>query len=297
LTVRAVRAASQAQLTDNLRQRLDMMLREGTCTVEVKSGYGLTTRDELKMLGAIHDAAREFPGTVIPTALLGHAIDPDETGFVQRVIDETLPAVHAKFPGVTIDAFCEDGAWSLTDCRKLFEKARELGHAIRIHADQFNSLGGLDLAMELGAISVDHLEATSADDLKRLAASGTFGVMLPACGFHVDGRYGDARAFLDAGGKLVLASNCNPGSAPTSSIPFVIAVAVRKLGMTAMEAITASTSRAAALLGLSDRGRTVQGMRADLILLRHSDERMLGYEIGGNPVDVVICGGGVVHSI
>jgi imidazolonepropionase len=118
--------------------------------------------------------------------------------------------------------------------------------------------------------------------------------MLPAAGFHVDGRYANARALLNAGGKLVLASNCNPGSAPTSSMPFVLALAVRKLGLTTAEAIQAVTSTAANLLGLTDHGRIAPGLRADLILLRHRDERLLTYEFGGSPVDVVVCGGRVI---
>jgi imidazolonepropionase len=290
-TVRAVRAASEQELAESLTRRLRVMLQGGTTTVEVKSGYGLTTKDELKMLRAISAAALGFPGTVVPTALLGHAIDPEQPRFVETVIEETLPAVHAEFPGIAVDAFCEEGAWSLADCRRLFEKAKELGHLIRMHADQFNRLGALDLAIELGAVSVDHLEASTKTDLERLAVAGCFGVMLPASGFHLDGRYGNGRAFLDAGGKLVLASNCNPGSAPTCSMPFVIALAVRKLGLHAHEAIDATTARAAELLGFPDRGRIAPGLRADLILLRHTDERLLGHELGGNPVEGVICRG------
>ncbi len=297
-TVRAVRAASEDQLAHNLRQRLDQMLREGTTTVEVKSGYGLATEHELKMLRAIQAAARGFAGTVVPTALLGHAIDREAgtaAAFVDRTVDETLPAVHAAFPGIAVDAFCEEAAWSLADCRRLLERARALGHPVRLHADQFHRLGGLDLAIELGARSVDHLEASTPADLARLAAAGLTGVMLPASGLHThardDGRYADARALLDAGGALVLATNCNPGSSPTSSMPLVIALARRHLRVTIDEAITAVTSRAAALLGFTDRGRIAPGLRADLILLRHDDERQLGYELGGNPVDVTIAGG------
>jgi imidazolonepropionase len=115
--------------------------------------------------------------------------------------------------------------------------------------------------------------------------------MLPACGFHLDGRYANARAFLDAGGRLVLATNYNPGSAPTASIPFILALAVRKLGLRVAEAIAACTTAAASLLGLSDRGRVAPGLRADLLLLRHRDERLLAYEVGGNPVEQVLCGG------
>ena len=295
-TVRAVRAATEEQLAHNLRQRLEQMLREGTTTVEVKSGYGLSTEHELKMLRAIQTAARGFAGTVVPTALLGHAKDQDEgiaASFVERTVGETLPAVHAAFPGIAVDAFCEEAAWSLADCRRLLEGARALGHPLRLHADQFHRLGGLDLAIELGARSVDHLEASAPAELARLAAAGVTGVMLPASGFHTDGRYADARALIDAGGRLVLATNCNPGSSPTSSMPLVVALARRQLRVTIDEAITAVTSRAAALLGFSDRGRVAPGLRADLILLRHTDERQLGYELGGNPVDVTISGGAI----
>jgi len=290
-TVRAVRAASESELTENLSRRLSVMLREGSTTIEVKSGYGFTTADELRMLRAIAAAARSFPGTIVPTALLGHALDPAQPRFVDTVVEETLPAVNREFPGIMIDAFCEKGAWSLADCRRLFTKARALGHPLRLHADQFNRLGALDLAMELGARSVDHLEASSPEDLRRLASSPVFGVMLPACGFHDGSRFANARAFLDAGGKLVLATNCNPGSAPTSSMPFIIALAVRKLGLRVREALAATTSTAAELLGLDGVGRIAPNLRADMVLLRHHDERLLGFEFGGNPVDRVICAG------
>jgi imidazolonepropionase len=298
-TVRAVRAASQEALARGLRARLDHMLREGTTTVEVKSGYGLSTEDELKMLRAIREAARGFAGTVVATALLGHAMDlgnGDAAAFVDRVVGETLPAVRTEFPGITVDAFCEQSAWSLSDCRRLLEAARALGHPVRLHADQFHRLGGLDLAIELGARSVDHLEASTPADLARLARSTVSGVVLPATGFHTDGRYADARALLDAGGRCVLATNCNPGSSPTSSMPFVIALARRHLRMTVDETLAATTAHPAALLDLSDRGRIAPGLRADLILLRHTDERQLGHELGGNPVDLVIAGGRVQAS-
>ncbi|MEQ9617490.1 MAG: imidazolonepropionase [Phycisphaerales bacterium] len=293
-TVRSVRKASQSQLTDALLDRLDVMVSEGTCTVEVKSGYGLSTADELKMLRAITDASEHAYGTVIPTALIAHAKDPDQPKFVETTINETLPAVHAEFPDIAIDAYCERGAWSLEETAALFEKAIELGHPIRVHTDQFNALGMTEWAVERGAVSVDHLEATPPETLNLLGKSGTFGVMLPCSGFHVDGRYGDGRALLDAGGKLVIATNINPGSAPCSSMPMAVALAVRHLGITAHEALRACTSSAAELLGCHDRGVLEPGARADMVLLRHTDERQLGYEFGGNPVDLVVCNGRVL---
>ncbi|TVQ65230.1 MAG: imidazolonepropionase [Phycisphaerales bacterium] len=294
-TVRAVRGASEDELATTLGERLGRMLRAGTTSVEVKSGYGLSTLDELKMLRAIMSPKVERPH-VVPTALIAHAIDPEQPDFVERTINETLPALHEAFPGVTIDAYCEQGAWSLDACARLFAKAKSLGHPCRVHADQFNSLGMIPLAIEQGFRSVDHLEAAAPEELLALARSETFGVMLPCSGFHTDGRYADGRAFLDAGGMLAIATNCNPGSAPTFSTPFAIALAVRELGLTAQEAIGACTRNAAALLGLTDRGALAPGLRADAVLLRHTDERALAHEFGDDPVDVVIRAGVVVKG-
>ena len=295
-TVRSVRGASEDELFYGLMNRLAWMLRGGTTAVEVKSGYGLSTPDELKMLRAIARARDAWEGAISPTACIGHAIDKEQDNFVERTISETLPAIHQEFPGVTIDGYCEDGAWSLDETVRLFDAAKELGHPLRIHADQFNSLGMVREAVRLGALSVDHLEASTREDLEHLAQSETFGVMLPCSGFHTDGRYGDGRRFLDAGGKLVVATNVNPGSAPCSSMPMAVALAVRSLGITAAEAITACTANAAALLGLTDRGSIAVGKRADLVLLRWRDERELGHTFGGDPVDAVICGGRVVRG-
>lgn len=292
-TVRATRDASQEELTDLLLTRLYRALAEGTTTIEVKSGYGLSTEAELKMLGAIAGAAARWPGTVVPTACIGHAVDPDDDPrwFVERTIAETLPAVAAAHPGITIDGYCETGAWSLADTVRLLASAKELGCGIRIHADQFNSLGMVGEAVRLGAISVDHLEATTSPDLRTLAESGTFGVMLPCSGFHLDGRYGDGRRLVDLGGALALGTNYNPGSSPCLSVPTAIALAVRHCGLTPGEAITATTVNGAALLGLADRGVVAPGLRADLVLLAHTDERLLAFEIGGRPVDGVCVNG------
>ncbi|MBX3367381.1 MAG: imidazolonepropionase [Phycisphaeraceae bacterium] len=295
-TVRSVRRASQPDLTTNLMRRLELMAREGTTTVEVKSGYGLTTEHELKMLRAIASAGTAWKGTVVPTALLGHAIDVDVPNFAERVVYETLPAVSAEFPGITVDAYCEKGAWSVEEAMRLFEQARSMGHPIRVHADQFNSLGMVPAAVGLGAVSVDHLEAARESELGVLAASSTFGVALPVCGFHLDGRYAPARRFVEMGGAIAIATNCNPGSAPSSSMPLAIALAVRHLGLSAIEAIAAATVNPATLLGLGDRGTIETGKRADLILLSHTDERALAYEVGGNPVDLTMIAGEVVHG-
>ena len=296
-TVRAVRAASQQQLTELLLGRLGRMAALGTATVEVKSGYGLSTTDELKMLRAIHDAAQQTSQTIIATFLGAHAIDPDNPDFIDETIEQTFPAVVEEFPGIACDAYCEQGAWSLDQTRRLFESARALGCPLRVHADQFHSLGMTPLAVEMGAVSVDHLEATTDPNLQTLADSPTMGVALPACGFHLDDRYAPGRAFVDAGGALALATNYNPGSAPTPSMPFVIALACRKLGLTPAEAIAASTVNAACVLGLQGALGSIEvGKRADLQLLDIADEREIAYEFATVGPRLVIIDGVVARD-
>jgi imidazolonepropionase len=292
-TVRAVREATQKQLAASLRERLGQMLRGGTTTVEVKSGYGLNTEAELKMLRAIRRAASDWPGAVVATALLGHAVEGDVDDYSRMVTKEMLAEVSREFPDVPVDAFCEKEAWTVEACVRLFEKARK-HHPIRVHADQFNSLGMIPEAIRMHARSVDHLEASTKADLTALAESNTFGVILPCTGLHTDQRFAKAGFFADRGGALALATNYNPGSSPTHSMPLAIAVAVRFCGLLPAEAITAATYNPAQLLGYTDRGSIEVGKRADLLLLHHKDERQLAYELGGNPVDVVICGGAVV---
>ncbi len=280
-TVRAVRMASIDELTAALRPRLETLLRHGTVGVEIKSGYGLDTESELKMLRAIASAAATWPGRVSPTACLGHALDPDadRDSFVERTIHETLPAVSAEFPGITVDAYCEEGAWTREECLRLFTAAQAAGHPIRVHADQFHELGMVDAAIQYGYCSVDHLEATSRPVLERLAGSKVFGVMLPASGFHLDDRYADGRAFVDAGGRLAIATNWNPGSAPCPAIPMAIALACRQLRITPSEAITAATINGAAVLGWQDLGCLAVGGPATMILLRVKRSPCIGLRI------------------
>jgi len=315
-TVRAVRSASPEQLTANVRANLDRMLAAGSTSIEVKGGYGLDLATELKILRAIRAAAEGFAGTVVPTALLGHAIDDADPNFVDRTIRQTLPAIAAEFPGIAVDAFIEKGAWSVEQACELFERAAALGLPIRMHTDQFTSLGMIGRAVSMGARSCDHLEAASDADLALLASSPASspcaGVMLPACGFHLDGRYARGRRFVDAGGGagaggaggaaqagglLAIASNYNPGSAPCGSMAMIQALAVRHLGLSPAEALTAATLNPAAILNLPDRGTIEPGARADLLILHAADERMISWEAGLSPVAMVIAGGRPVPSL
>jgi len=290
-TVRAVKEATRKQLAAGLRTRLDAMLRGGTTTMEVKSGYGLTIDGETKMLHAIARAAQEFPGTVVPTALLGQTVDGEVAAFTRMVVRELLPAVWHEFPGIAVEAVCAADAWPVEACVRLFERAGKHGLPLRVSAESAAPTGMITEALRLHVRSVDHLENASKADLVALAASETFGVFTPAASFHGRGRYARAGAFADSGGLVALASDYGVATAPTHAMPFVIALAVRYSGLTVAEAIAATTVNAAAALGLNDRGTIEVGQRADLILLRHRDERLLAHEIGGNPVDLVVAAG------
>ena len=297
-TVKSVREATQEDLVTSLVGRIALMASLGTTVVEVKSGYGLTTNDELKMLRAIHDASQEVPQLISGTFLGAHAIDPEIENFTDLVIEETLPAVADEFPNITCDAYCEKGAWSPEETTKLFERAIDLGCPIRVHVDQFNALGMLTRAIELGAVSVDHLEHSTDKELALLATSNTIGVLLPASGFCLGDEYARGRHMIDSGCAVAIASNFNPGSAPMPSMPFAIALACRRLGLTPAEAITASTVNAACVLGLQKKvGRIKVGFRGDIQLLDCEDERELAWQIcGGGPLLVSI-DGEIIHLL
>ena len=276
-TVRAVREAGEEELVDHLLLQLERMARLGAATIEVKSGYGLDPETELKMLRAIATASRRTSQTIIPTFLGAHALDYDQPNGakagVEAIIHEALPAAAAAFPGIACDAYCEEGAWSLTDCRRLFEAAQELGCPIRVHTDQFNSLGMTRLAVEMGARSVDHLEAITVEDARLLAASETIGVLLPASGFCLDDNYTNGRELIDMGVAIALASNSNPGSAQTTSLPFALSLACRKCGLHPYEALVAATYNAACVLDLQDECGSIEpGKRGDLIMLDTPNE-------------------------
>ena len=289
--VHAVRAATRKQLAAGLRVRLDALLRAGTTTAEVKSGLGLNSENERKLLGAIQRVATEWPGTVVPTALLGHAVEGDPAVFTRNIVREVLPEVWHEFPGLAVDARCAADGWPAEACVRLLERARKHGLPIRVSADQHAPTGMITEALNLHARSIDHLENADRAELRALAASDTFAVFLPASSFHTGNRYARAGHFADDGGLLALASDFGPSASPACSMPFVIALAVRYCGLTVAEAIVAGTVNAAAALGLGDRGVIEPGRRADLILLHHHDERALANEFGANPVDRVVCAG------
>lgn len=308
-TVQATRLASKDELVESARLRLETMLAHGTTTVEVKTGYGLTIESELRMLEAALELDRRLPVRVIPTLLGAHAVPPEFAGnpgaFVNLVVDEMLPAVSTWWKGAQpgralpfFDVFCERGAFSVQQSRRMLTAAVELGFPIKVHADEFKGLGCTSAAVELGAVSVDHLVHTPAGDIQALGRSDTVAVSLPLTPFGLgENDYTAADKFLEAGAILAIASDLNPGTAWCESLQMAMAVACRRLRLTPAQVIAAVTINAAAALQMSDQiGSLTPGKRADLLVLNVPDYRHLGYRFGTNLVKTVIVDGEVLSA-
>ena len=302
-TVRATRAASEVELTALAMDRLDAMLRLGTTTIEIKTGYGLDTETELKMLRVLVWLEKTHPADIAPTFLAAHAVPPEYNGragdYAELVASEMLPLAAEWYAGsvfrdesrrLCVDVFCEQGAFTLDQSRRVLEATRALGMGVRAHVDEFHALGGVRMAVELGALTVDHLDVTAGEDLAALAASNTIGVLMPAVNFHLGtAHHANSRAMIDAGAAVALATDLNPGSAPCYSMPLVMALACRMYGMTPAEALNASTINAAHAAGMGDTvGSLEVGKQADVLILDASDYRELAYTLGGNPVEIVV---------
>jgi len=286
-TVAATRQATDEQLTSHVARLVAEMRSQGTTTLEIKSGYGLTVKDEARSLAIARQFTEEttFLGAhVVPTG------DPDE--YVDLVTGPMLEAAapYAKW----IDAFCEKGAFDVDQARTVLAAGREVGLQGRLHANQLTFGGGVQLAAELGLAAVDHCTYLSGRDVDALRDSGTVATLLPGVEFSTKQPYPDARRLLDAGVQVALASDCNPGSCFTSSLPFCIALAVREMGMTPREAVRAATLGGAAALGRDDVGIVAPGLRADLVVLDAPSHVHLAYRpgvplvvqtwLGGRPV-------------
>jgi imidazolonepropionase len=303
-TVRATRAASVEQLVEESRARLDRMLAHGTTTAEAKTGYGLDTENELKMLEAIRRLDAKHPVDLIPTFLGAHAVPTEYQGrtdeYVDLVVEEMLPMIKSQIANpksqIFCDVFCDEGAFTLEQSRRVLEAAQALGFGLKIHADEFRSLGGTKLAVELGAISADHLVCTPDDESELLAGSDTIAVALPGTPFGLGHHeYTPARRIIDAGGALALATDLNPGTCWCESMQLMVALACRFMKMTPAEAIVAATINAAHAVGLGQWvGSLEVGKKADILILDIPDYRHLPYRFGVNLVDRVIKGGRLV---
>ncbi|MFL5963190.1 MAG: imidazolonepropionase [Gaiellaceae bacterium] len=290
-TVRATRALDGDGLRARVERHARWMLARGTTTWEGKSGYGLDRDTELASLRAIREAGG------VPTWLGAHAVPPefeDGDAYLDFALAEVLP--DAAQVASAADVFLERGAFDAVQARRYLEACRDAGLALRLHGDQFTESGAIPLALELGARSVDHLEATGADGARALAGGDVVGVLLPASALFLDRPMPPARALVDAGAAIALATDFNPGSSFTTSLPLVCSLACTQLHLSPAEALAAVTVNAAHVLGCAgDRGRIAPGFRADLLLIEAPHWRYLAYHLAGDIVAAVIRGGAVAY--
>ena len=290
-TVRATREAGEKELAAALDLHVSWMLRAGTTTFEAKSGYGLDRETELAQLRFIGEAGG------IPTFLGAHTVPPEfadggAAAYVDYLLAEVLP--HAARLAEAADVFLERGAFGVEEARRYLEACRSAGLALRLHGDQFTEAGAIPLAIELDARSVDHLESTGDRGIAALAGSDVVGVLLPASALFLDRPMPPARALVDAGAAIALATDFNPGSAFCESLPLVCSLACTKLQLSPAEALAACTVNAAHVLGRADRkGRLARGFDADLVLVAADDWRHVAYHLGGPVVHTVVRDGRV----
>ncbi|MBI4538703.1 MAG: imidazolonepropionase [Gemmatimonadetes bacterium] len=292
-SVRHVRALSEDALVELTLPRLSECLRYGTTTLEVKSGYGLTVADELKMLRAIRRLDRAQPVDLVPTFLGAHAVPPEyrerRDRYVELVIQEMIPAVAAGGLARFCDVFLEPGVFDREEARRILEAGMAHGLAPKLHADELENSGGAELAAELGAVSADHLGAISEAGIQALAGSSTVATLLPATLLLLGRRtYAPARRLADAGATLALATDFNPGSSPAPGLPLILTLACSQMGLDPLEAVVAATRGGAQALRLEDgRGTITAGAPADLVLWRVPDHREIPYHVGVNRVSTV----------
>jgi imidazolonepropionase len=288
-SVRAVAAASDAELYENTLGHVQTAMSLGTTSLEIKSGYGLDTENELKILRVIGKVAADSPLDIVATFLGAHAIpalykaDPD--AFITMIVEEMLPEVKKQGIARFCDVFCETGVFTIDQSRRLLKAAQAMGLGAKIHADEVNDLGGAGLAAELGACSADHLLAASETNIKAMAEAGVVANLLPATAYSLRKDYARARLMIENNVPVALATDCNPGSSLTESMQFVIGLAVLNMHMTPAEALTGATLNSAYAIGMADRvGSLDKGKQADFLLLEGDSPTILAYHAGVSSV-------------
>lgn len=302
-TVKATREASIDELVGLSKVRLDRLLMNGVTTCEIKTGYGLDTESELKMLEAVMRLAEEHPVDIVPTFLPAHAVPPEYRNgakgsaddYVSLICDEMIPKAAEFFEKrgrgeIFIDVFCEKNAFDLGQTKRVLKAAKEAGFRIKAHVDEFTNLGGAELAISLGAASVDHLDAISDREIDLLAGSDTVGVVTPTVNFNFGSdEFADARKLVDSGCAIAVSTDYNPGSAPCPSPSMAMSIACRYQKLLPAEAMNGFTINAAHAVGKgSETGSVEIAKRADLLILNTRDHREICYEFGGNLVETVI---------
>jgi imidazolonepropionase len=291
-SVRSVREASDDELFENTLVLALSALSLGTTTVEMKSGYGLDTETELRMLSVIRRVGRETPLDVVPTFMGAHAVPElyrgNGDGYVDLLVEEMLPAVEEQGIARFCDVFCEEGVFSLSQTERILAEASRRGLGLKVHADEVHDTGGAALAATMGAVSAEHLLAASDEGIGALAKSGTTAILLPATAYSLRKPYARARAMIDHGVPVALATDCNPGSSFTESMPFVFGLAVMAMGLTVEEALTAATKNSACAVGMGALCGTLEpGKQADFLLLDGETPAILAYHAGVSAVEGV----------
>ncbi len=278
-------------------ERLKNVIKLGTGAIEIKSGYGLTVEAELKMLRVIKRLKKEFPIKVRATLLAAHAIPKEyknnKAAFLDLVINKMIPEVAKEQLATYIDVFCEKGYFNLEDTERILGAGRENGLIPKIHVNQFNAFGGVEVGVKHQALSVDHLEELNQEDIDILKTSSTIPVALPSCSYFLSIPYTPARQIIDAGLPLALATDYNPGSTPSGNMNFVISTACIKMKMTPEEAINAATINGAYAMGISNTyGSITRGKKANLIITKKIPSyAFLPYSFGDNLIEIVIING------
>jgi imidazolonepropionase len=289
-TVTATRRASLPDLVAAGMLRVERMLRAGTTTVEIKSGYGLDVENERRLLDVVSSVGKAMAIDAIPTFLGAHTVptefagDPD--AYIDHVVNEMLPvcAPVAEF----CDVFCDEGVFTVDQARTVLEAGRRHGLNLRLHANQLARSGGALLAAELGAMSADHLDHLNDEDIEALGEAGTVAVLLPGVSFSLQLPQARGRALWDSGVTVALATDCNPGTSSIETMPFVVALACLEMGLSPEEAVWSTTRGGALALGLEDRGRIVTGAIGDLVVLAHQSYVHLAYRPDARPVRSVV---------
>ncbi len=301
-TVRAVREASVEELVAEALPRLRRMLANGVTTAEVKSGYGLTAADEIKMLEAVRMLAEIQPVELVPTYLAAHTVPPEyrdrREAYVDLVVsDELMGRVASEKLAEFCDVFCEASAFTLEESRRVLERGKELGLVPKIHADQLSQMGASRLAAELGCVTAEHLEHIDEGGIEALRDASVIAGLLPGCSFYLGVAPAPARKLIDAGLSVTIATDYNPGSSMVESLPLVLSIACTQMRMTPREALTGATVNAARALRRQDRiGRIDEGMEADLVVLDVSSVNRWLSQVGRNSVRVVLKKGRVVYE-
>ena len=299
-TIGHVRSAGKKALKKQTVRYMNGMMRGGTTTVEIKSGYGLDMDSEIKMLEAITELAAEELMDVVPTFLGAHAVPPEYAGrtaeYVGLLVDTMIPYVGRKKLARFCDVFCEKGFFDLAETERVLRAARSNGMQLKVHADELTPMGGAELAARLGAVSADHLEHVSPGGIAAMKDAGVVAGVLPGVSFFLNHGYAPARALIDGGVAVAIASDFNPGSCMSYSMPMMMTIACTQMRMTPEEAITASTLNGAAALGISARTGSIEvGKAADLIVADVPDYRYLAYHFGTNHVRTTIKGGTILE--